>query len=85
MARGWESKSIESQIDEAQAKKEARSKRALTVEEADRLQRKEALLSERARLVREMERAYMRRHLVILERGLAYINSELEKLEQETH
>jgi len=28
-----------------------------------------------------MERAYMRRHLVMLERGLAHIDAELAKLE----
>jgi hypothetical protein len=81
MARGWESKSIENQIDEAEAKKEARRKQRLTPDEALYLQRKETLLRERARIVREMERAYMRRHLVMLERGLAHIDAELAKLE----
>ena len=81
MARGWESKSIENQIDEAEAKKEARRKQRLTPDEALYLQRKEALLRERARIVREMERAYMRRHLVMLERGLAHIDAELAELE----
>jgi hypothetical protein len=85
MARGWESKSIENQIDEAEAKKEARRKQRLTPDEALYLQRKEALLRERARIVREMERAYMRRHLVMLERGLAHIDAELAKLERKEH
>jgi hypothetical protein len=82
MARGWESKTVEEQIGAAEAKKESRSRRALTADEIEHLKRKEALLLERARIVREMERAYMRRHLVILERGLAHIESELAKLEQ---
>jgi len=82
MARGWESKAVEDQIGEAQTRKEARLKQRLTDAEAEHQRKKEALLRERARIEREMERAYMRRHLVMLERGLAHINSELAKLEQ---
>jgi hypothetical protein len=81
MARGWESKSVEDQIGEAQARKEARRSRNLTDEERERQRRKDALVLERARLVREMERAYKRRHLESLERGLAFIEAELAKLE----
>lgn len=81
MARGWESKSVEDQIGEAEAKKEVRRKRKLTPEEIDALKLKEALMLERSRILREMERAYMRRHLVMLERGLAHIDAELAKLE----
>lgn len=83
MARGWESKAVEDQIGEAEAKKEMRRKRRLTPDETENLQRKEALLLERARILREMERAYMRRHLVILERGLAHIDAEIAKLEHD--
>ena len=82
MARGWESKAVEEQIGEQEAKQEARLKRRLTPRETEHLKRKETLMLERARIVREMERAYMRRHLVMLERGLSHIDSELAKLEQ---
>ncbi|HKA19982.1 MAG TPA: hypothetical protein VKN18_16955 [Blastocatellia bacterium] len=82
MARGWESKAVEDQIGEAEKKRETRLKQSLTDSEIEYQRRKEALLRERARIEREMERAYMRRHLVILERGLAHIAAELAKLEQ---
>jgi hypothetical protein len=82
MARGWESKAVEDQIGEAEAKLQARRKPRLTPSETEHLKRKEALLLERARIVREMERAYMRRHLVMLERGLAHIDSQLAELDQ---
>jgi len=81
MARGWESKAIENQIDEAAAQRESRRRPKPTPDEAEILQRQEVLLRERARIAREMERAYMRRHLIMLERGLAYIDAELAKLE----
>jgi len=83
MARGWESKSVEDQIGAAEAAKEMRAKRALTEHQLEQIKRKEGLLLERARIIREMERAYMRRHLTMLERGLAHIESELAKLEHD--
>ena len=82
MARGWESKSVEDQIGDAEAAREARAKRALTDQQLELLKRKEGLLLERARIIREMERAYMRRHLTMLERGLAHVESELAKLKE---
>jgi hypothetical protein len=81
MARGWESKAVEDQIGDAQEKREARLKQSLSDSEIEYQRQKEALLRERARIEREMERAYMRRHLVILERSLAHIDAELAKLE----
>jgi hypothetical protein len=84
LARGWESKAVEDQIGEAEAKKDVRRKRALTADELEQLKRKETLLLERARIVREMERAYKRRHLVMLERGLAHIEAELAKLDSDS-
>jgi len=80
MARGWESKSVENQIAEAQTSRQAQRGRALTAEEVELQKRKQALQLERTRLIKEMERAYKRRHLEILERGLAHIERELAKL-----
>lgn len=81
MARGWESKSVEDQISTAEARKDLRNRQELTDAEKELQRRKDALKLERLRIIREMERAYMRRHLVMLERSLNYIESELERLE----
>jgi len=80
MARGWESKSVEDQVAEAQTGRQAQRTRGLTADEIELQKRKQALLLERTRIIREMERAYKRRHLEILERGLAHIEAELAKL-----
>ena len=80
MARGWESKSVEDQIDQAQAARQTRQRQELTEDQIEQLRLKDALLLERTRLVREMERAYKRRHLESLERALAHIEAELAKL-----
>ena len=82
MARGWESKAVEEQIGAAEAEKDTRARRAFTREEIELEMRRKNLLLERTRLVREMERASKRRHLSLLERGLAYVDSELAKLEE---
>ena len=82
MARGWESKSVEDQIGAAEARKELRKKQELTEDQKELQRLKDALKLERLRIIREMERAYMRRHLVMLERSLNYIDSELERLER---
>jgi hypothetical protein len=81
MARGWESKSVEEQISAAEAKEQARSRREFTTEEIEWNKKKEGLLMERARLTREMQKAHKRRYLVLLERALAHVESELARLE----
>ncbi|HSE97920.1 MAG TPA: hypothetical protein VLD57_06575 [Blastocatellia bacterium] len=82
MARGWESKAIEEQISAAEARKDAQAREALTAAEIERLKRKEGLVLERANIERQMKAANKRRHLVMLERALAHIEAEIEKLEQ---
>ena len=81
MARGWESKSIEDQINAVEAKEDARAKEAVSASDIERRKRKESLLFERARLEREIHAATKRRHLVMLERALTHIEAELAKLE----
>jgi len=81
MARGWESKSIEDQINAVEAKEDARVKEAVSVSDMERRKRKESLLFERTRLEREMRTASKRRHLDMLERALTHIEAELAKLE----
>jgi hypothetical protein len=81
MARGWESKSIEDQINAVEAKEDARAKEAVTASDIEHRKRKESLLLERTRLEREIHAATKRRHLVMLERALTHIEAELAKLE----
>ena len=80
MARGWESKAVEDQIDAAKTAKDNLRRQDLTGADIDTLRKREGLLIERQRIVREMERGYKRRYLVLLERTLAHIDAELEKI-----
>ncbi|HEU4388614.1 MAG TPA: hypothetical protein VFV34_12510, partial [Blastocatellia bacterium] len=73
---------VEDQISAAQSR-DIRAKKELTSLEAEQRTLREGFLLEKARLVREMQKATRRRYLVLLERALAHVESELKKLEPE--
>lgn len=81
MARGWESKSIEEQINAAEAREEDRDKQALSALDIERRKQKEGLLVERARIVRQMQEAHKQRYIVQLEGALAHVDAELAKVD----
>jgi hypothetical protein len=74
MARGWESKDVESQQEQASPPTRARP-----LSESER--RREALLLQRARLQGEIHRARHPRFRGQLEAELAHIEAELVRLE----
>jgi len=76
MARGWESKSVESQQSEPQS---ATGKRQLTAEEQERARRREGLELSRGRIVRELETARSEVHRAALENALKFLDEELAK------
>ncbi len=78
MARGWESKSIESQ--QADASADRTKKRALTPEaQAIEAQRRDLTLA-RARVAADLERATAPAHRQMLEAALVDLDSKIEKL-----
>jgi hypothetical protein len=79
MARGWESKSVESQQDDAARRKDVRP--ALTPGEQERLVRRRTLELSRARLAADLDRASAPPHRSMLERALAELDAQLESLE----
>jgi hypothetical protein len=81
MARGWESKSVEEQIDATKAEREARAKPELTDYERKRKTRKDGLLLARTRIIKDLESARNHRYRELLERNLAHIDMELAKFE----
>lgn len=80
MARGWESKSVESQIEAADAKSE-RSER-LTPEQRRRRQKRESLELSRRRVLHEIETAQSPVRRASLEQALAFLDQQLEELGQ---
>jgi hypothetical protein len=78
MARGWESKSIESQQDDAARQKSV--KPALTAEQREVLERRRTLELSRARLAGDLSRATAPPHRRMLERALADLDAQLAAL-----
>jgi hypothetical protein len=78
MARGWESKSIEAQQDEASARTPS-DKPRLTREAAARLREKENLRLSLQNVVQQLERSSNARHRAMLEQA----RSDLERRMQE--
>jgi hypothetical protein len=78
MARGWESKSVESQQDDA-ARRGA-TKPALSPAERDLAARRRTLELSRARITAEIEQARAAGHRAMLTRALADLDSQLKTL-----
>ncbi len=80
MARGWESKSVESQQDEATQGRSSAPPRELTPEERAIDDRRRTLLLSRARAASDLEKATRPAQQQMLHLGLAAIDSELASL-----
>jgi hypothetical protein len=78
MARGWESKSVESQVEARQNSKEVRMPTRTEQMEIER--KSDGLLLQRVRVLREIETSSNARHRKTLEDGLKYLEDSLSAL-----
>ncbi len=79
MARGWESKSVEAQQDEA-ASKNISETPLLTRQAAARLREKENVRLSLQSIVQRLEGCHDVRHRALLERAAADLRAKLQKL-----
>jgi hypothetical protein len=79
MARGWESKAVEDQIEERKQKREQRPAEELSPEERRRKDRLASLQLSKARLLDQLERAKHPTHRSTLLNGLRAIEQEIEE------
>jgi hypothetical protein len=77
MARGWESKSVESQIETARSDRSNPAKRRLTPEMAAAVRKKESLLLAHAHLQQQVQASQNPRHRAMLESALADVERQL--------
>lgn len=77
MARGWESKSVESQQSEPDP---AQEKRRLTAEQLERARKRDSLELSRSRVTRELETATSEVHRTALQNALTFLDEEIAKL-----
>lgn len=80
MARGWESKSVEDQIGEAEAARDAQAKPHLSTAERERRTRRESLLLSRAQIIGRLKGVTNARYRAQLEKTLKHLDEELEEL-----
>lgn len=78
MARGWESKSVESQM-EAAATRRAEPANGLSVEEAQILRQRESLKLSRTRILHDLEKATNPRYRDQLKAALLHLDQKLSQ------
>jgi hypothetical protein len=81
MARGWESKSVEGQIESFENEQSAEAKRRLTPDQAEKLRMKGGLKLARAKVLRDLESAENPRYRDMLNAALADLDAKLSKLD----
>jgi hypothetical protein len=81
MARGWESKSVESQQEERARESELRDAQPLTPEERARRERLASLELSRSRTLDQLERSTSAAHRAMLKRTLVALEREIAEIE----
>jgi hypothetical protein len=84
MARGWESKSVEDQMGDAVAARDAQAKPQLSKQERARQTRRESLLLSRAQIIGRLKTATNTRYRAQLEKTLQHLEEELREVASET-
>jgi hypothetical protein len=80
VARGWESKSVEAQIEEGNQRPEQALDPPKSVDARERELRLQSLRLSRSRLLDQLERARHSAHREVLQNGLRAIEREIEEL-----
>ena len=82
MARGWESKAVESQIEAAETRQMNRKRVALDAEQANKQRERESLELSRTRVLQDLATANNPNYRKMLERSLQFLDSKLGKLDE---
>jgi hypothetical protein len=80
MARGWESKSVEAQMEESKAAQPASRKAALTPEQLQRQRKKVDLLLSRNRVAQQLAASGNERYSELLRRTLVELDAQIAEL-----
>jgi hypothetical protein len=81
MARGWESKSVEDQMDAAQVEREARAKRQVSPREREQSERRQSLLLSRSQILSRLKVTQNARYRAQLELALEHLDAQLQDCE----
>jgi hypothetical protein len=82
LARGWESKSVESQIEnsELQKRSPSKKKKGTSPEDLAKIRHRENLEMSKVRVLHDLESAQNPRYEKVLRAALAHLDSELSHL-----
>ncbi len=80
MARGWESKDVESQVDLLEAKQEKSHTAAKTAEQLRKDQERKDLQLSRVRIANDLESATHPQHRKSLEAALAHLDKKISEV-----
>ena len=80
MARGFESKSVQEQWQDAEAAQDQRKKKKKTSEEIEHDSKRDSLLMSRTRVARELEETKSEQRRKQLKAALDHLDGELSKL-----
>jgi hypothetical protein len=84
MARGWESKSVEEQVQEHHQKKEENTKKQLTPDQLESRRKREVLLLSRSRVQKDLQASQNPRHRDQLNSALADLDSQIAALTEKS-
>lgn len=84
MARGWESKSVEEQVQEHSQKKRENTKKQLTAEQLESRRKREVLLLSRSRVEKDLQASQNPRHRDQLNNALADLDSQIAALAEKS-
>jgi hypothetical protein len=80
VARGWESKSVESQIESADRSRKSSAAAPPSSQQLQAERERDSLLLHRKRVLRDLENCSEERYRKTLHEGLAYLEQQLAKL-----
>jgi len=84
MARGWESKSVEEQVQEHPQRKGENTKKQLTAEQLESRRKREVLLLSRSRVQKDLQASQNPRHRDQLNSALADLDSQIAELTEKS-
>jgi hypothetical protein len=82
MAKGWESKAVESQVQDAEPKSGKKRGSKLTASESETKRRLEVLVLSRSRVAKDLESSQNERYKAHLTRALADIETQISALQE---
>ncbi|MFL6351459.1 MAG: hypothetical protein ACJ74Z_06380 [Bryobacteraceae bacterium] len=82
MARGWESKAVESQIESAEAEHLASRRVQLSAEQLRKQRERESIELSRTRVLQDLTAAVNPKYRELLQRSLQYLNDQIATLDK---